>query len=217
MAVQARAHWERIYEQKEPEEVTWFEALPETSLELIEQAGIGKEAPIIDGGGGSSRLAGALLAAGYTDVTVADISGAALERAREELGEAGGGINWVQADLREHDFGRAFALWHDRAVFHFMVEPADRDRYLRTLRGALQPGGHLVLAGFGPEAPPTCSGLPVRRYRPDEVRELLPDFELVSSRFQLHNTPSGNRQQFFYAHLVRSGEGSTGSPSARHD
>ncbi len=109
-----------------------------------------------------------------------------------------------QADVRRRDFGRSFLLWHDRAVFHFMVDSKDRDAYLSGLRRALAPSGQLILATFGPEAPPRCSGLPVHRYSSEELAELLPDFERVSSRYQLHRTPAGKQQQFLYARLLRS-------------
>jgi SAM-dependent methyltransferase len=203
MVVHAQAHWERIYEEKAPDEVSWYESVPRASLELIEEARVARDAAILDVGGGASGLAGRLLDAGYTDITVADISGRALDRARAALGEDADRVAWVEADVREHDFGRRFDLWHDRAAFHFMVEGADRAAYLETLRGTLGPSGHLIVATFGPEGPTRCSGLPVSRYGAPAIAELLPDFELVSSRLEMHHTPSGTAQQFLYAHLRR--------------
>jgi SAM-dependent methyltransferase len=122
------------------------------------------DAAIVDVGGGASRLAAELRRRGHTDVTVLDLSVQALEIARADLGEAAGGVTWVEGDVRSHDFGRRFDLWHDRAAFHFMVEPPDRDAYLATLDRTLRPGGHLILATFGPQGPTQCSGLPVYRY-----------------------------------------------------
>jgi SAM-dependent methyltransferase len=206
MGVQAQAHWQRIYEENAPDEVSWYEAVPRASLELIEEAELTRNAAILDVGGGASMLAGQLLDAGYTDITVADISGGALDRARSALGEAADRVTWIEADVRDHDFGRSVDLWHDRAVFHFMVEDADRSGYLGTLRRALRPGGHLIVATFGPEGPTRCSGLPVSRYSEPALAGLLPDFELVSSRLALHHTPSGTPQQFLYAHLRRAPE-----------
>jgi 2-polyprenyl-3-methyl-5-hydroxy-6-metoxy-1,4-benzoquinol methylase len=203
VATLTRDHWEEIYRQKAPDQVSWYEAMPRASLELIEDAAVARDAAILDLGGGASGLAGRLLEAGYADITVADISAAALERARSALGERATRIKWVQADVRDHDFGRTFDVWHDRAVLHFMVDPDDRDRYLDTLRGTLDATGHLIVAMFGPEGPTRCSGLPVSRYSEPEIRELLPDFELVSSRLQVHHTPAGTPQQFLYAHLRR--------------
>jgi SAM-dependent methyltransferase len=210
----ALAHWNRVYEEKRPDEVSWFEDSAVDSLELIEEAGLGREAALIDVGGGESRLAGELLDRGYSDVTVADISPRALAVARAELGDRARQIVWVEADLREHDFGRTFALWHDRATFHFMVEQSEREAYLRTLRSALAPDGQVVISGFGPEGPTTCSGLPVQRYGAEELAELLPDFELASSRTRRHHTPSNKEQQFVYARFVRS-DSATGKPASR--
>lgn len=199
-----RAHWERIYGEKRPDEVSWFEPTPSISLELIEEAAIGRDAPVIDVGGGASRLAGELLDRGYTDITVADISGRSLALAKAERGESADRITWIEADVLGDDLGRRFALWHDRAVLHFMVDRGDRDAYLSALRRSLTPDGQLVVATFGPEAPPTCSGLAVHRYAADQLAELLPDFELASSRYELHHTPGGKEQQFVYARFVRS-------------
>jgi SAM-dependent methyltransferase len=203
MGVEARTHWERIYEEKAPEALSWYQPVPNTSLELIEKARVARDAAILDVGGGASSLAGRLLDAGYTDVTVADISSAALDRARAALGPDADRVTWVEADVRDHDFGRRFDLWHDRAVLHFMVEPADRDGYLEVLRRTLRLGGHLILATFGPEGPTRCSGLPVSRYGAPALAEVLPEFELLSSRIEVHHTPSGTPQQFLYAHLRR--------------
>ena len=200
----AQEHWNRVYERKGPLELSWFEKVPETSLDLIEEAGMDRSAPVIDVGGGSSRLVGELLDLGYADLTVADISPAALALARAELGDRAEEVRWVEADARSHEFDREFQLWHDRAVFHFMVDPGDRDAYLANLRHSLPPGGQLIIATFGPEAPPTCSGLPVHRYGADELAALLPDFELASERRPIHLTPAGREQAFVYARFVRS-------------
>jgi SAM-dependent methyltransferase len=198
------AHWQAVYQQKAPEEVSWFEPLPEQSLALIEESRVDRDAALIDVGGGESRLAGKLLERGYMDITVADISPAALEKARSELGERAGTVEWVVADVREHDFGRQFELWHDRAVFHFLVDETDRERYLQTLRSSLRPGGHLIMATFGPDGPTRCSDLPVHRYGKKELHLTLGrQFEVISSRLDMHRTPSGTDQQFLFLHLRR--------------
>lgn len=202
-ATDARDHWQGVYESKVPDELSWYEPVPQVSLELIEEAGIEHNAPVLELGGGASSLAGRLLDAGYTDITVADISGIALERAKDDLGERATQISWVESDVRDHDLGGGFELWHDRAVFHFMVEETDRDAYLAALRRTLSPGGHLVIATFGPNGPTRCSGLPVTQYGADEPSELLPDFKPVSSQLAVHRTPAGNPQEFLYAHLMR--------------
>jgi SAM-dependent methyltransferase len=198
------SRWERLYGRREPEELSWHEPSPRASLELIAEAGIPASAGLIDVGGGASRLAGELLRAGYSDITVADVSATALRHARDRLGELGERVAWVEADVRDHDFGRSFDLWHDRAVFHFLVEPGDRDGYLRTLRRSLRPGGHLVLATFGPDGPTECSGLPVVRYSAASLADALgADFELLASRLEEHRTPSETSQQFLYVRMRR--------------
>jgi SAM-dependent methyltransferase len=199
-----RAHWERAYAEKTPVRVSWYELLPQHSLALIEAANVSLDAGVLDVGGGASSLAAQLLGMGYTDLTVADVSPAALAHARAELGSDAGRVSWIEADIRSHDFGRRYDLWHDRAVFHFMVSPADREAYLKVLRRTLRPGGHLIIATFGPQGPTQCSGLPVERYSAEGIQRVLgEDFELASSSLATHHTPSGASQQFLYAHLRR--------------
>lgn len=200
-----RAHWESVYAETDPRTVGWYEPVLERSLELIGEAGLHRDAPILDAGGGASTLAAGLLDAGYTDITVADISPAALEHAKAELGQRADRVTWIAADLREHDLGRTYELWHDRAAFHFMVDPQDRAAYLDTLRRSLRPGGHVVLATFGPDGPTRCSGLPTMRYDATDLAALFAgELELVSSSQDAHRTPSGNEQQYLHAHLRRS-------------
>ncbi len=197
-----RAHWESSYARNAPDQVSWYEPLPQRSLELIQATGLGHDASILDVGGGASSLAARLLALGYTDLTVADISPTALAHAQIALGPSAARIAWVEADIRTHDFSRRYDLWHDRAVLHFMVDATDRARYLDVLRRTLKPGGHLILATFGPQGPTQCSGLPVDRYGANDVQRILgEDFALVSSSLVIHPTPSGASQQFHYAHL----------------
>jgi rhodanese-related sulfurtransferase/ubiquinone/menaquinone biosynthesis C-methylase UbiE len=201
-----KSHWERIYDERDPHVVSWYQPAPERSLKLIEAASPSRTAAILDVGGGASTLAGSLLAAGYEDVTVADISTRALGEARRKAGDRASAIQWVEADIRDHDFGREYDVWHDRALFHFMVDPADRDLYVETLRRSLRAGGHVVIAGFGPEGPTRCSGLPVARYSGQELAAALgDDFQLLSEEPEVHVTPSGARQEFIYAHLRRVG------------
>ncbi len=199
-------YWAGIWSARGPAEVSWFEASPESSLRMIEEIGLRADAPILDLGGGASGLAGKLLRCGYTDVTVADISAEALDKARRSLDSAEQErIEWVVADVRGHDFGRQFALWHDRAVFHFMTEDGEREGYRRNLQRSLRPGGHMIVATFGPDGPTSCSGLPVVRYGAEELAAAFgPAARLVSSRLDDHETPSGKSQQFLYAHLEAS-------------
>ena len=194
-----QAHWDGVYTRRGPRAVSWYEPAPEISLALIDQAGVDRDAPIVDVGGGASTLAAALLADGYTDITVADISATALEEAKAALGAQAGRVRWVRADIRFNDFGRRYAIWHDRAVFHFMVSTADRGAYLDTLRRTLAPGGYVIFATFGPAGPTQCSGLPTRRYDTLELTRLLGgDFQTVASRLHEHTTPRTKRQQFLY-------------------
>ncbi len=202
----AQAHWQDVYQRQEPQRASWHEAVPATSLAYIEAANLPADAAILEAGGGTSALAGELLERGYTDVTVADISTSAIERSRANLGAAADRITWLHADLCSHQFDRRYDLWHDRAVLHFMVAEEERDHYLSVLRAAIRPGGHLIIATFGPEGPTSCSNLPVRRYNAEELLALLAgQFELLHSQLLDHETPSGSAQQFLFAHFVRSG------------
>lgn len=204
MTSEPRSHWQSAYLDRDPEAVSWFEPVPEASLAMIAEAGLEPGAALLDVGGGASHLARELLLRGFTDVSVADISAEALRRARAELGDEAERVSWIEADVRGHDFGRRYDLWHDRALLHFMVAERDRLAYLDCLRRTVAPGGHVVLATFGPVGPTRCSGLDVRRYGADELAALLGDeFRLASSRLVVHRTPAGVEQQFQYARLRR--------------
>jgi SAM-dependent methyltransferase len=199
-----RIHWEAVYSDKDPQGVSWYESFPGLSLRLVTEANLPPSAALLDVGGGASTLAAELLRRGHTDITVADISGSALSKAQAELGAQAEAIEWVQADVRRHDFGRQYDLWHDRALFHFMVTQDDREAYLGALDRALKPGGHAVIATFGLDGPTSCSGLPVARYGSTNLATTLGDgFELISEALDVHKTPAGNEQQFLYAHLER--------------
>lgn len=197
-------HWETVYADNDADEVSWHQERPEPSIELIRRTGVPRDAGIIDVGGGASTLAGHLLRAGYTDLTVADISAGALAGAQAQLGHERDAIDRVVADIREHTFGRRYDVWHDRAVFHFMVSPDDRRAYIDVLRRSVVPGGHVLMGTFGPQGPQSCSGLETSRYDAEHLHEALGrQFELHSSCLHVHETPSGRSQQFLYAHLRR--------------
>jgi SAM-dependent methyltransferase len=199
MTDELRDHWQKVYATKAPTEVSWYQPVPERSLALIRDTGVPPDAPLLDVGAGASTLVDQLLAAGYTDLTVLDISGSALATAQARLGAAAARVRWVEADITRFRPERRYALWHDRAVFHFLVEPDRRQRYLDTLGAALAPGGHLILATFGPQGPTRCSGLPVQRYSAAELDALLtPRYRLVRSEIEDHFTPAGQPQQFLY-------------------
>lgn len=195
-----RTHWQHIYIEKEPAEVSWYQSVPEKSLQLTRSTGVEQSDPILDAGGGDSTLVDHLLGEGYADISVLDISGKALERARARLGDAAREVIWIESDVTKFKPSRRYALWHDRAVFHFLTEPADRDRYIDVVGRALQPGGHFVLATFGPRGPERCSGLEIRRYGVEQLQDLLGTrFMLRSHEFNEHQTPTGSTQQFLYS------------------
>jgi SAM-dependent methyltransferase len=198
------AHWEAIFAQHGDDELSWFQEEPTMSLELIEATSADRSAPIIDIGSGTSRLAGRLLDDGYEDVTVLEIASEAVERSEGRLGDRRGMVRWILGDVTELDDIGRFDLWHDRAVFHFLVEPQDRLRYVALARRSIVAGGHLVIGTFAPDGPTHCSGLQVRRY---DARRLAAEFGegfvLDAERTDTHITPAGVRQPFVWAVLER--------------
>ena len=201
-----KRHWEEVYESKAATEVSWYQANPERSLALVEKTRVSRDAPIIDVGGGASTLVDRLLDAGYTDLTVLDLAAAAIRQARVRLADRAHGVDWLVADVTRFEPGRRYRLWHDRAVLHFLTEAADRERYTDVLRQTLEPGGHVVIATFGPDGPMRCSGLDIRRYNIDLLKELLgPKFALQSHELENHQTPTGAVQQFLYSCWIRRG------------
>ena len=199
MSDSRKAHWERVYATKAPTEVSWYEPVPARSLDLIRATGEPLTASILDVGGGSSTLVDCLLEAGYSDISVLDVAKGALEHARARLGGAAARVSWIEADITNFQSARPFAIWHDRAVFHFLTEGDDRERYLGVLQRTLRAGGHLVLATFGPAGPTRCSGLAVQRYSESEVSALLGSgFALRMYQVEEHRAPRGAVQQFLY-------------------
>jgi len=194
-----KLHWESVYDTREPTEVSWYQAAAARSLELVRATGEPRTAAILDVGGGASTLVDDLLASGYSDVTVLDLAANALDRARARLGESATRVEWVEADVTHFRPQREYAIWHDRAVFHFLTGEEERVRYLEVLREALRPRGHFILATFGPQGPRRCSGLDVRRYAVEDLTTLLgPGFELRRHLLEDHRTPAGVSQQFLY-------------------
>ncbi len=199
-----RDHWETVYGSKKATDVSWFQPRPERSLQLIEKAAVDRDDAIIDIGGGASTLVDHLLDDGFTDVTVLDIASKSLLQAQQRLGERAADVAWVVADITEFRPSRTWRLWHDRAALHFLIDEQDRARYVEVLRSALEPGGHVVLAMFGPDGPLKCSGLEIQRYSIDRVEDLLgPDFALQSQELENHLTPMGSNQQFLYSCWTR--------------
>lgn len=196
----AESHWSKVWDDSEPDEVSWFQPEPSVSLELVRGLGLPRSARIVDVGGGASRLVDHLLAEGYRDVTVLDVAEAALAKARDRLGPDAETVDWIVGDVREAGLDPAFDLWHDRAVFHFLTSEGDRERYVRQLEAALADGGYAILATFSPEGPERCSGLPVRRYDAEALSaEVGEAFALVDQRREQHATPWDTVQSFQYA------------------
>lgn len=201
-SVDRKQHWEEAYRQKSEDAVSWFQPQPEVSLALLHVAGIRGTDAIVDVGGGASRLADHLLAAGFSDITVLDIAEGALNKAQQRLGKVASKINWIATDITQWQPKKKYRLWHDRAVFHFLSDPADRTAYRRNLETALMPGGWAIIASFALDGPERCSGLPVQRYSPESLAaELGKEFQLESCRNENHQTPDGNVQRFQYSVL----------------
>lgn len=199
-------HWENVYSAMDATEASWFQDHPTASLEIIERLGLCKSSPIVDVGGGASHLVDDLLAEGCSDLTVLDLSSSALAQARKRLGPAASKVNWIEADVTEAPFpNHKFAVWHDRAVFHFLTDAADRRSYIEQMRWAVRPGGYVIIAAFAPNGPSECSGLPVMRYscRTLEV-EFGVDFDLVERAAETHRTPFDTEQQFVYCRFRKS-------------
>jgi len=195
-----KQHWEGVYRSKSAVETSWYQAEPTLSLAMIHNAGPVSEQGLIDVGGGASLLVDHLLSRGYRDLTVLDLSVAALEQAQKRLGSGAALVEWVVADITEYVPARTFGLWHDRAAFHFLTDPDDRKRYVRVLRSALSPGGQAIIAAFAPDGPRRCSGLDIVRYDTVSISGVLgADFVLEEERRETHVTPTGGEQRFgFY-------------------
>jgi len=201
-------HWEQVYQTKAPDDVSWFQTRPATSLKLVESSGVGKDAGIIDVGGGASVLVDFLLDAGFTKLAVLDISAAALEHARQRLGSRASLVEWCEADVTTFNPPRQFGLWHDRAVFHFLTAKADRQKYVETLKRTLAADGHLIIATFAIDGPLKCSGLDVSRYDAASVcAELGTGFRLVEQVDETHSTPWATEQKFSYFRFAKSADG----------
>jgi 2-polyprenyl-3-methyl-5-hydroxy-6-metoxy-1,4-benzoquinol methylase len=201
-----RSHWESVYAAKAPDQASWFQPTAAASLRLLDDAGVGPGARLVDVGGGASPLAGELLRRGWTDVTVLDIAAGALEAARTALGADADKIGWHVADVLDWRPQQSFDVWHDRAVFHFLTEPDQRARYRRVVAGALRPGGWVVLGVFGTEGPERCSGLGVQRWSAEGLAEEFgPAFALRQTFDERHQTPDGAAQMFTWVLLERIG------------
>lgn len=196
----SQTHWEKIYGTKAPDAVSWYRPHLETSLELIQRAAPARSASIIDVGGGESTLVDDLLAQGYQNITVLDISQTAIDATMKRIGTASAQVRWLVADITATQLEPAtYDLWHDRAVFHFLTAPEARVAYVRQVAKAVKSGGHVIVSTFGPDGPTKCSGLDVVRYDADSLhQEFGVHFRLLDHSTELHRTPFGTIQQFLY-------------------
>ncbi|HWR76171.1 MAG TPA: class I SAM-dependent methyltransferase [Thiobacillus sp.] len=202
--VDRRQHWETVYGNKTADRVSWFQQHAASSLRLIKGCA-GTDAHIIDVGGGASVLVDNLLDAGYRNLTVLDLAESALAASRARLGERASMVQWIAADITRAELPAAcYDVWHDRAVFHFLTDPADRARYVAQVLKSVKPGGHVIVAAFGPGGPLQCSGLDVMRYAPDALHaEFGAPFRLLGHQTETHRTPAGQEQEFVYCYCVR--------------
>jgi SAM-dependent methyltransferase len=200
-----RTHWESVYQTKNPETVSWYQPSLQVSLEFIRRTGLRKDAALVDVGGGASTLVDDLLTLEYSNITVLDISKQALDYSRARLGPRGKSVQWMVGDIIGVDTAQLnFDIWHDRAVFHFLVEEQDRKKYCKVLETSLRPGGFIIIATFGLNGPMKCSGLDIVRYDPHSLLLTLGDsFKLITSQVELHRTPSEMTQEFVYCLLQK--------------
>ncbi len=197
-----KTHWSNIYTTKQPTDVSWYQVEPTRSLDFIAASGIPHDAPIIDVGAGASTLVDHLLKRGYSDITLLDISGEALGKTRERLGADAERVRWIEGDATTVNLPAAhYALWHDRAVFHFLTDADARKRYIEQVLRALKPGGHVIVATFASDGPEKCSGLEVVRYDAETLHDTFgASFTPISSARETHQTPWGSEQRFIYCY-----------------
>ena len=195
----AKEHWEHIYQTKALDTVSWYQPVPWHSLDLIATLGLPKDIPIIDIGGGDSLLADHLLDLGYLDITVLDVSGQAIKRAKSRLGERASAIRWIESDIRDFEPERTYGLWHDRAAFHFLTVPPEIEKYAALVSRAVSKDGYFILGTFSDKGPEKCSGLPITQYSIEAMKERFETaFEPVDCRNITHQTPSGGKQDFTF-------------------
>ncbi len=197
-----KTHWEQVYQDKPVDQVSWFQREPRRSLELIEASGTSKDAPIIDVGAGASVLVDQLLLNGYTDLSVLDISKNALDISKRRLGNHATDVAWLVDDVTEFQPGRSYALWHDRAVFHFLTDPSQQSAYRSALMRALASGGQAIIGTFAVDGPLRCSGLEIAQYDAASMQAVMgADFTLLQESRESHTTPAGSTQNFAWFRL----------------
>jgi trans-aconitate methyltransferase len=199
-----KTHWEKIYSNRSPQQVSWYQEEPTLSLQLIRNIQPALDAAIIDVGGGASTLVDKLCGGGYTNIGVLDVSANALAHAKDRLADKACDVEWYEQDVTRFRPPHRFSLWHDRAVFHFLTTRSDREKYVSVLKQALMPGGHLIIMAFAIDGPTKCSGLDIVQYDANKLlAELGPGFELIKTGHEFHVTPAGGGQKFAYFHFKR--------------
>lgn len=203
-ALNIENHWESLYQRTALDKVSWYQETPEISLDLIEKTGVPKDAPILDVGSGASTLADQLLQRGYWNLALLDVSACAFALTRQRLGGKAINVTWHHGDITRFVLPRRYALWHDRAVFHFLMDPTVRQAYIANLRKVLRPKGHLILSTFAVGGPTRCSGLSVTQYDTQKITaELGQDFRIIETLEESHQTPAGVEQLFSYFWFTR--------------
>jgi ubiquinone/menaquinone biosynthesis C-methylase UbiE len=194
-----KTHWENMYQTKLSTEVSWYQGIPELSLQLIQKTGISSDDPIIEVGAGASTLVDCLLEKGFQQLTVLDIATAAMQHTQARLGDNAKKVQWIEADITQFQPPQQYQYWHDRAVFHFLTDAQDRKNYLQVLQTALRPKGYAMIATFAADGPEKCSGLNVMRYDTQRMGEALGNrLKLLEVHHESHVTPSGGEQKFIY-------------------
>lgn len=200
MTESRQSHWQDVYSKKSENEVSWFQASPSPSLELIAKLSVTEDSSIIDVGGGASRLVDHLIDRGYGDLTVLDLADAALQAAKGRLGKRADRVHWIAADVTIWEPERVYDIWHDRAAFHFLTEERDRAAYIERLQRGVRMGGHAIIATFALDGPEKCSGLPVMRYDSQSLGHTIGRaFQLVDTRRHVHSTPWKSDQSFQFS------------------
>lgn len=204
MSTTRRSHWENIYNTKKLNEVGWFQKVPQTSLDFINELKLPKDAAIIDIGGGDSYLAPTLLELGYTDVTVLDLSANAIKLAKKRLGKKAGLINWIVNDITEFKPARKYDCWHDRAAFHFLINEVNIEKYVNMATEAISSMGNLIIGTFSLNGPKECSNLPIRQYSKELLQKVFKNnFILKEAQSPVHKTPGGSEQHFVFCGFER--------------
>lgn len=199
-------HWENIYQTKTPQQVSWYQTKPATSLAFIEQSNLPLSAKIIDVGGGDGFLVDYLLEEGYEDITVLDISAAAIEKAKLRLGEKAGAVKWIISDITSFKPTEQYDLWHDRAVFHFLITDEDIAVYRKLVAESIHANGNMIIGTFSEQGPKKCSGIDIRQYSSESLTEQFSEhFERTSTLTENHKTPFDTFQNFVFCTFKKRG------------